>query len=185
MDAALPVRMTLYFDLAFAMAIVYWLADKTSKHHIFKYVLVIFGCVTLAPNESGTVWQPINIPSFFQPQAIRAELGVNPNILLLPYDGNTPTMLDQIASGMGFRMAGGGNAIGYIPPAFPQQFAYDLDDGIVTPHFASDLIEYCRKFKVSDVVLSPGTPASLIPAFQSLGWKTKSTGGVIIFKVPD
>jgi hypothetical protein len=179
---ALPARFTLYITLLASVIVALWLS-KSGRFWSARFGLAGLACLSLLPNGTLPRWTPLPVQPFFEPQNIRAVLGNNPNVVMLPYGWKGPSMFWQLQSGMGFTQSGG--YLGTVPEseaALP--IVSSFYNGTAGPDFPRNLREFCRTHRVNAILLGPGTPAVLTEAIRALNWSNEVHQGIRVFRVP-
>lgn len=181
---ALPSRFSLYVALAASLAAASWLATaRTRSGRRQRLALGLVACVVILPASGSPAWQASPRLPFFSPANIRAALGRNPNLLILPYGDAGAGMLWQAQSGMAFTQSGGN--LSFVPNDFQhQRILPTLYGAPPTEVFANDMTAFCVENRVTAVIAGPGTPASLATALDGLPWVKENSGGVRLYRVP-
>lgn len=200
--SVLPGRFTIYISLCASVAAACFLAAaKPGSMRGWRCALAGLACVALVPKTplvTSSPWQvqPIFVPlpslewspwpqqPFFTPAHVKQALGVNPNVLLLPFPSWGPGMGWQLDAGLGFTQSGG--YVGFDPVSVRQwhDLLMSLDLGTPQADFAAALTAYCKTHGVDFVLEGPGTPPALVSAISTLNWPQHVDDGVQIVKVP-
>jgi hypothetical protein len=144
--------------------------------------LATLACLLLIPNPGMVRWTPLSQEPFFQPQNVISALGRDTNVIMLPYGETGPSMIWQMASGMGFTQSGG--YIGFLPPAERAwRILQNFYAGVGGPTFENDISAFCVTHQVSAILVGPGTPAPLAAAVDALHWPETNDHGVRIVHV--
>jgi hypothetical protein len=198
----LPGRLTIYISLCASIITALWLAEaKTGVARARRLALAGLACLVLVPKTPLVIPQPWQVqpvfapmPSlewtpwpqqpFFTPDHVKQALGVNPNVLLLPFASWGPGMGWQLDAGLGFTQSGG--YVGFDPVSERRwhDLLISLVFGTPKPDFAAALTAYCKTHGVNFILEGPGTPSALISAISVLNWPQHVDNGVQVVRVP-
>ena len=180
----IPVRLGVYLFLVAAVIVAMWLAKpRAGGWDVAKWALAALTIVFLLPNIGSGRWRstPSN-PPFFATTEYKRFLHHDETVLILPWIGNTESMLWQAETDMWFRMAGG-----YLGKLFPADYAREP----VLPAFfhlnmideASNLRAFLDHRDVSAVIVDPTNPQQWPGVLARLGLRPVSLGGVLLYRV--
>lgn len=173
---ALPTRFTNYASLIVAIAISFWMSEKTN---IKRYIAAFTSMLFIVPNTSIYTWGSQHVPSIFT----KNNTLINANVIVLPFGYTGPSMFWQLGSRMKFNMVGG--YTGFTPLPFRKlQVTGDLFSGIPGEGFQDLFKAYCKQFDVKYVVICSGTPTQLANAVKNEGWVAGKYGQCTTYHVP-
>jgi len=114
-NQALPIRLSMYMFLATGIIVSMWLA--TPEKTIWRWLLVIAGVVSVAPNLGFPVWSArVDTPRFFTEGIYKRYIARGQTVLILPYGPLGNSALWQASTDMYFKMAGGNGS--YTPEEY-------------------------------------------------------------------
>jgi hypothetical protein len=179
LDAALPVRFSLYVGLLAAVIASLWIA--ASPYRWFRLGLGLVACAVLPPGLRPLA--PVPDAAFFGPGRIESVLGPRPTVLILPFAGNGAGTFWQQENNFGFAQTGG-----YLgpPPAadINDPAVVQLFDNVMDADFLTDFRRFCENSGTQYVIAGPGTPPAELAALARLGWPTRAVDDVTVLTVP-
>jgi hypothetical protein len=181
LSAAEPDRFVLFMWLIIAIVVSFWLAEPRSTDGARRSRLfAIFACAMIMPVLHPV--EPVPEQKLFEPKNLRAEIGLNKRVLILPFwlFGNSTYWQEQ--SHFAFIQTGG--YLGYPPgdnPSIPA--VSQLITRRYRPTFPADLEQYCfstgTQFVIADEKLDPAVKAALAQS----GWPRRQYGDLYIYSV--
>lgn len=179
LNAALPVRFSLYVRLIAAIIAALWIAG--GRYRWARLGLGALACAVLLPGLRPLA--PVPHAAFFAPGRIESVLGPRPRVLILPFAVNGAGTYWQQENNFGFAQTGG-----YLgpPPAaeINNPAVVQLFDNVMNGSFLSDFKTFCWASGTQYVVAGPGTPAAELSALARLGWRTAQVDDVTVLTVP-
>jgi hypothetical protein len=182
-DLALPGRFGMYIFLTAAIIAVIYLSDSRVAAK-YRFILGAAAFVFIAPNltlmrAERTV---VNTPPFFRSGEYKRYLAKGDLVLILPYNGESQSMLWQTQTSFYFRLVTGF----YLPPAdyqlWPISTAF-LDNGYIQD-FAEQLTSFLGAHQVKAVIVDPRAASPWVEWLSRTGMKPISTGGILLYMVP-
>jgi len=167
---ALPTRFTMYVALCLSVVTALWLAAREAgRWRAWRYVLAGLACLSLVPNLSMYRWYSWPSEPFFTGQHVRATLGLQPNVIILPF-GPAPGLAWQQNANMAFAQSGGDHT---FQPKREDRWSVltAFRSGQIEPNFAGDIAAYCDTHHINFILIGPGTLPSLITAIGALRWQ--------------
>jgi len=179
---ALPSRLSMYVDLAAAMATALWLGGQSRLPAVWKYAAGLAACACFYPAPGVIGWRDWPANPNFTPARFAALLGPGQNLLILPAVPDGPAVAWQYDSGMGFALASAD--LGFTPVRETGWRILPELAGTPGPDFAAGLAAFCDTHRVTAIAAGPGTPEAVVAALTSLHWPKRDASGVMFFTPP-
>jgi len=174
---AVPARFALFVSLAAALIAVLFMGRPGR----WRLALGVLAGRAMLPRPH--VWGGIPDDPFFAPGRVQAVLGVNPQLLILPFSINGPSSYWQVESRFAFTQTGG--YLGFPPAAMQDYPAVSALFGNHTgPGFAGDFARFAIATGTQFVVETRATTPSMAAAVATLGWPARRVDDVTILTVP-
>ncbi len=179
----LPTRFALFVSLVSAVIVALWVADPdATTPRGRRLALGLLACLVLLPRPMP--WQKIPYSTFFAPGEVRAQLGPNARIMILPFAIQGPSGYWQTESRFDFIQTGG--YVGFPPlamqkyPAVQELFGGNVDDVVL-----NDLKAFVQGTNTQYIVAGPGTAPALLAKIDQLNWRRRDVDDVVIYTVPE
>jgi hypothetical protein len=184
---ALPSRFSLYSTFIVSIFLTFWLASGGAAKTVrARYAAMVAGLVLLIPNPAFYQFGSVETPALFSPETVKAKLGNDANVVVLPFGYLGNSMLWQYNSGMSFRMAGG--YVGFVPQSMWKykaiMYFYDAEQAPTQDAFNEAVAVFCKDNHVTEIVIGPGTSSSLTAAVMAMPWQKVAYGDTMIVRVP-
>jgi hypothetical protein len=183
-DNVLPERLAMYVSLITALMVALWTAARPPGR--LRIALPALAVVALLPNPAAGVWATgYSVPPFFTDGAFTSCLDPGENILPLPINEDSESMLWQTAAGYRFRMTAG--AITINPPAAFQttpEISSIADGQKIPAADASWLEAFIKAYGVTSVVADASLGLPWLDALERIA-PGQLMGGVYVFHISD
>jgi hypothetical protein len=184
LNNVLPVRFALYVWLAVALIVALWLALPTTR--VASWGIAALGLAFLVPSVNSPIWHSkLDDPPFFRDGGYRHVLRHDETILALPLGAYGASMLWAAETHIDIRLAGG-----YIAPELPDGYARDpfiqgvyAANGNPPADLGTTLPGFLQRTGATRIVVSEARGATWSAALQSLGYRGRPIGGVIVYPV--
>jgi len=182
LENALPIRFALFVSFFAAIILTLWLSGSVNVSAQRRRLSVaILACFVFFPTLHGQMRMPMS--TFFAPGREQAVLGMDKQLLILPFWVRGPSSFWQLENGFGFRQSGG--YLGY-PPLSMQHFQAVWELGVLDPAkiIPADVADFAETTKANYIVAGPGTPEAEVAVIETLHWRERKIDDVTIFDVP-
>jgi hypothetical protein len=183
---AIPVRLALFVTLPAALIVALFLAsgseDGAGRRGRWRWGLAVLTVAFILPAVGNAAWHTaIQDPAFFADGAYRQYLKPADHVLTIPAWGQNERW--QADAGFRFKLADGyaGNP---FPPSYTRFATWNtLLTGRLTPDYAAQLRRFVRAKGVSAIVVDETMRGPWRKLFGSLGVRSKSIGGVLLYHI--
>jgi hypothetical protein len=177
----LPVRLSVYVELATAVVVALWTA--TCRSATWRILLPVRAALAILPNPGGGVLTTSYVVQpFFTDPAYRSCLGKGETVLPLPV-AQGQAMLWQAENGFRFDIAGGFTGL-YVPQSFlePPEVRYVTGGNHLERSQALTVKKFIAAKHVGSVVVDPNQATFFTGALDRLATPL-DTGGVILYRM--
>jgi hypothetical protein len=179
-DNVLPVRLSVYLELAAAVLVALWAAGSGSR--ALRLGLTLLAIAAILPDPLNVVRStPYSLEPFFTAGRYQSCLDPGETVLPLPI-GQGDAMLWQVASGFRFRLAGGFTGLS-IPAGFttPGPLQYVTVGNHLGPGQAAAVRTFVAAEHVTSVVVAGDEAPFFSGALDRLA-TPQTVGGVVVYR---
>jgi hypothetical protein len=183
-DLALPGRFGMYLFLVAALIVAIYLS-KAGIPLWSKALLGVCAPAFITPNLAfvQAMSTRVQIPVFFESKGYQRYLSKGDNVLVLPNDATSQTLLWQAQSGFYFHIVTGF----YIPPA--EYARWPITTSFITssqiPGFSEQLDAFLGANRVKAIIVDSSKSGPWPTLLSEAGMAGIATGGVLFYYVPE